>query len=122
MGTMLNLELPLRLSDRLDGHLVTGHIDGVTAINEIRPLGAGYELSLSMPLEHAHFIAAKGSITIDGIALTVNSVSPLDFVVAIIPHSYHATNLHLRKNGDLVNFEVDIIARYAVRLVGSGAG
>jgi riboflavin synthase len=117
-GTRVNLERPLSLQTRLGGHLVQGHVDGTGAIEALREIGDGnWELLVRVPRELERFLVYKGSITIDGISLTVAAVEDALVEVAIIPHTYEVTNLSSRKAGDRVNIECDMIARYVARLL-----
>ncbi len=113
----VNLEKALALSDRLDGHLVLGHVDGVGKVTGFEPAGASRVLRVRAPAGLARYIARKGSIAVDGVSLTVNAVRGTEFEVNLIPHTLAVTTLkHLRK-GDVVNLEVDPLARYAERLL-----
>lgn len=114
----VNLEKALRLSDRLGGHLMSGHVDGVGVIERIAPLAdqGSSVLEVSAPHEIARFVAPKGSIAIDGVSLTVNAVDGHRFSVNLIPHTLAVTTLGARREGDRVNLEVDLIARYLERL------
>jgi len=116
VGEKLHLERAMRLGDALDGHLVTGHVDGLAKIISVAPESGSHILSLEAPYDLAKFIAAKGSVTLDGISLTVNKVEGAQFWVNIIPHTWNMTTLGTRKMGDQVNIEVDLIARYVARL------
>lgn len=117
-GARVNLERPLSLQTRLGGHLVQGHVDGTGTIEALREIGDGnWELLVRVPKELDRFLVYKGSITIDGISLTVASVEDALVKVAIIPHTYAVTNLSSRKAGDRVNIECDMIARYVARLM-----
>jgi riboflavin synthase len=113
----VNLERSVKASDRLGGHWVSGHVDGLSRINEIRMLGQSRLLRLSMPKELAGLIAAKGSVTLEGISLTVNTVSHSEFTVNIIPHTWEHTTLKNKRVGDELNLEVDVLARYVQRLL-----
>ncbi len=115
-GTRINLERALRVGDELGGHIVTGHVDGVGRLEEVTPEGGSLKMVFRAPPELASFIAAKGSITIDGVSLTVNTVSGARFTVNIIPITQTATTLGDRRPGDGVNLEVDLLARYIARL------
>ena len=113
----VNLEKALRLADRLGGHLMTGHVDGVGGVAEVRPVGEGSVLlAIDAPDAFARFIAAKGSIAVDGVSLTVNGVEGARFHVNLIPHTLTATTLRRLAPGARVNLEVDLIARYVARL------
>ena len=116
VGAMLNLEKSLRLSDRLGGHLVAGHVDGIGRVVAIDDDGASQRWIFSAPAVLMRYIAVKGSICIDGISLTVNWVDGDTFGVTLIPHTLEVTTLGTRKSGDGVNLEVDLIARYVERL------
>ena len=111
-GEKLNLERPLRLSDRLDGHIVTGHIDGVTKISDIKKDGFSYKYTFKLPSEYKNQVVNKGSIAINGISLTVAECTDDEFVLEIIPHTLEHTNLGVLKAGDFVNFETDITGKY----------
>jgi riboflavin synthase len=114
----VNLEKALRLSDRLGGHLVTGHVDGVGKVVDFAPDGESWRLKVEVPSSLAHLVARKGSITINGVSLTVNDVSGSTFGVNLIPHTLAVTNLKDFEAGTRVNVEVDLIARYVERLLG----
>ena len=116
-GAVVNLEKALRLSDRLGGHLVTGHVDGVGTVADFVPEGESWRLEIEMPSPLAHFVARKGSITINGVSLTVNEVSGSTFGVNLIPHTLAVTNLKDLAPGARVNLEVDLVARYVERLL-----
>ncbi len=116
-GGKVHLERALRAADRLGGHLVTGHVDGVGALVERRPVGDSVAMTFSVPGELAPFVAEKGSITVDGVSLTVNAVRGAAFEVTIIPHTLEKTRLGALAPGDGVNLEVDLIARYVARLL-----
>jgi riboflavin synthase len=116
-GAAVNLEKALRLSDRLGGHLVTGHVDGVGTVTEFKPEGESWRLGVEAPSPLARFIARKGSITINGVSLTVNEVSGSTFGVNLIPHTLAVTNLKDLAPGTRVNLEVDLVARYVERLL-----
>lgn len=124
-GTRVNMERALKLSDRLGGHIVSGHVDCVASIVQQRRIGENTVFSFRMPREYIRFIAPKGSVAIDGISLTVNDVSAESFTVNIIPHTAASTTLQQRKPGDDVNIETDILAKYVDRLLtarGTGEG
>ena len=116
-GRKLNLEKALMPTSRLGGHLVSGHVDGVGKIVAIKPLGRAMEYWVEAPRELARYIAEKGSITVDGISLTVNSVEGARFRLTIVPHTSGETTVGEWKVGSRVNLEVDVIARYLERLV-----
>ncbi|MBJ6750719.1 riboflavin synthase [Geomonas anaerohicana] len=116
-GAPLNMERAMRLSDRLDGHLVSGHVDCVATITERREVANNMVFSFRFPAEFAKYIAAKGSVAIDGISLTVNEVGPDSFSVNIIPHTASKTTLISKRVGDEVNIETDLLCRYLERLL-----
>lgn len=113
----VNLEKALRLSDRLGGHLVSGHIDGVGRVERYESVGDNRLLEIAIPPELARYVARKGSIAIDGVSLTVNAVSDTRFTVNLIPHTIAHTNFGRLHAGAQVNIEIDLIARYCERLV-----
>lgn len=119
-GDPVNLEKALRLADRLGGHLVSGHVDGVGKVVSITPDGRSQRWTFEVPPALARYIAAKGSVCIDGTSLTVNEVNGARFGVNLIPHTVEHTAFHARRVGDAVNIEVDVIARYVERLIGGG--
>jgi riboflavin synthase len=116
----VNLELALRVGDRLGGHLMTGHVDGLGSVRAFASVPAdrdgSWRLDVVAPVELARFIAAKGSIAVDGVSLTVNEVDGARFSVNLIPHTLAATTLKSLQEGDRVNLEIDLIARYVARL------
>jgi riboflavin synthase len=116
VGKAVNLEKALRLSDRLGGHLVSGHVDGVGEVTRFEQIGESWLLEARVPGELARYIARKGSITISGVSLTVNHVDGDRFDVNLIPHTLEVTNLKGLRTGASVNLEVDLIARYLERL------
>ncbi len=116
-GSPVNLEKALRLSDRLGGHLVSGHVDGTGRLLERQEAARSTRMRFSLPAELARYVAEKGSITIDGISLTVNQVGENDFSVNIVPHTLQQTTLGKLQAGEPVNLEVDLIARYLERLM-----
>ena len=115
-GTRLNLERALKIGDELGGHIVAGHADGIAGIVARHDLPDMARFELKTTRELARFIAAKGSVTLDGVSLTVNSVQDVVFSVLIIPHTLQVTTLGDWTNGSEVNLEVDLMARYAARL------
>ncbi len=117
-GSLLNLERALRLSDRLGGHLVLGHVDGVGEVAFVRPEGEFFRMGVRVPSDLIRYVAPKGSIAIDGISLTVASLSGVLAEIAVIPHTWRNTNLKEKRVGDKVNIEVDVIARYVESLMG----
>lgn len=125
-GARLNLERALRMGDELGGHLVTGHVDGVGTVTETLPDGASTRIGIQVPRDLGRFIAPKGSITLDGVSLTVNEVSDADdtttrFTINLIPHSAEHTTLGSLAAGGSVNVEIDALARYLKRLEDSRA-
>jgi riboflavin synthase len=116
IGAEINLEKALRLTDRLGGHLVSGHVDGVGEVVSFTPVGESWELRIRLPKELEKFVAAKGSITVDGVSLTVNSIEQRVFSINIIPHTFSSTSFKRLAPGVKVNIEVDLIARYLAQL------
>lgn len=114
-GTKVNLEASLRLGDELGGHIVSGHVDGLARLMEIKEEGGSHRLVFAVPEEFAGYIAQKGSVALDGASLTVNEVAGHQFGVNIIPHTWEVTTFGDLKAGDQVNFEVDMLARYVSR-------
>jgi riboflavin synthase len=120
-GTALNLERALRVGDELGGHIVTGHVDGIAEVVDVRPDGASYRIGFALPQNLGKYAAEKGSITIDGVSLTVNEVADREdgathFAVNIIPHTAEMTTLGLLQAGQRVNIEIDVLARYLGRM------
>lgn len=118
-GSAVNLERPLRLGDRLGGHMVAGHVDAVGRITRARPRGEALDLTVVAPPELLRYVVEKGSIAIDGISLTVNRVDGSTFDVSLIPHTQGATTLAHKGVGARVNLEVDLIGKYVEKLVGA---
>jgi riboflavin synthase len=116
VGVSLNLERALRLGDELGGHIVTGHVDGLAQIRSITPNGDSHIVWLEAPLALAPFVAAKGSVALDGVSLTVNEVKQATFSVNIIQHSWDVTCWGNIKTGQQMNMEIDTLARYVARL------
>ena len=114
-GTPVNLERATKVGDELGGHIVSGHVDGLGTVVEIRPEGGSHRITIEAPQPLHRFIAAKGSITVDGVSLTVNTVEGQRFGLNIIPHTWEATTLGALKVGDPVNLEIDMLARYLAR-------
>jgi len=120
-GDRVNLERPMSAQGRFDGHIVQGHVDGVGTVSEVVAEGENRRLTIDLPFGLARFVVEKGSITVDGVSLTVSGVGPDSFDVALIPHTLEVTTLGLRGEGDQVNLEVDIIAKYVERLLEAGS-
>lgn len=120
-GARLNLERALRLGDELGGHIVTGHVDAVAEISEAAADGDSTRIEISLPRELAPMVAPKGSITLDGVSLTVNEVHDGKFTVNIIPHTAQHTTLGNLEAGQQLNVEVDVLARYIDRMVAAHA-
>jgi len=116
----VNLEKSLRLADRLGGHLVSGHVDGVGEVLRFDALGDNRLLAIRAPKDIARYIARKGSVTVQGVSLTVNAVADADFEINLIPHTIAMTTLRNLLPGSPVNLEVDMIARYTERMLQAG--
>jgi riboflavin synthase len=118
----VNLEKALRAHDRLGGHLVSGHVDGIGTVTHFEPVGESWELRIVAPPDLARFLAYKGSITVNGVSLTVNRIADLrdgcEFSINLIPHTLQNTTLGGLKAGARVNLEIDLIARYVERMLG----
>jgi riboflavin synthase len=122
-GDRVNLERPVRLQDRLGGHLVQGHVDAVGTIRLRTPQADGSQrVEFAAPDLVMRYVVEKGSITVDGISLTVAALLPDGFAVAVIPHTLAVTTLGTKQHGDAVNLEVDIVAKYVERLLGRAEG
>lgn len=117
IGTLINLERALRVGDELGGHIVSGHVDGIASLINILPNAGSLCLTFRAPTELCRFVAPKGSLTIDGVSLTVNAVLEDRFDVNIIPHTQKWTNLGTLPSGSQANIEVDMLARYLARLL-----
>lgn len=118
IGGAVNLERPLRVGDELGGHIVTGHIDATATIVETARDGESVRMTFEAPPSVVNFIAPKGSIALDGVSLTVNEVIGARFGVNVIPHTLSATTFGRAREGDRVNVEADVLARYVARLMG----
>jgi riboflavin synthase len=116
-GSPVNLELALRASDRLGGHVVQGHVDGIGRIAAIVPDGFARQVEISAPDEVLRYVVHKGSITVDGISLTVSGLGDRSFTVSLIPETLERTNLGEAEVGTVVNLEVDVLAKYVERLM-----
>jgi len=119
-GDPVNLEPALRLSDRLGGHLVTGHVDGVGSVEAVETSGDGRVITFLAPSRVMRYVIEKGSIAVDGVSLTVAAVLPGGFKVALIPHTLKVTTLGTLRPGDRVNLEADLIGKYIEKLAGGG--
>jgi len=118
VGDRVNLERPVRLADRLGGHVVQGHVDGVGSVRERRPQPDGsVEVEIAAEPGVLRYVVHKGSITVDGVSLTVAALDPDSFTVAVIPHTLSVTTLGIREVGQPVNLEVDVLAKYVERLL-----
>ena len=115
-GAEVNLEKAMRLADRLGGHLVSGHVDGVGTVARFERDGESWALEIDAPVDLARYIAVKGSIAIDGVSLTVNRVAGVRFAINLIPHTLEMTTLKHLAPGGRVNLEIDLIARYVARM------
>jgi riboflavin synthase len=114
-GARVNLERSLRLGDRLGGHIVLGHVDGIGRVTTVKPSGSGFVMHFAYPGELDRYLVYKGSIAVNGISLTIASLEQSSFSVAVIPHTYDFTNLRELNGGDAVNLEVDVLGRYFER-------
>jgi riboflavin synthase len=119
-GSQVNLELAMRADTRFGGHIVSGHVDGLGTITDIRAAGESINLRVQLADDLACYVAEKGSVTIDGVSLTVNDVQANEFEVNIVPHTQQETIIQQYKQGSHVNIEVDIIARYLERMLQCG--
>ena len=117
VGDPVNLERAMRVGDELGGHIVTGHVDGVAELVRLAPEGESLRMTFAAPVALSRFIAAKGSVALDGISLTVNEVDGARFGINVIPHTQQVTTFGRLKPGMTVNLEVDLMARYVARLV-----
>jgi riboflavin synthase len=118
VGTEVNLERPMKIGEELGGHIVAGHVDGIGTVTRAVEDGGSLRLTIEAPDNLAKYIASKGSVTIDGVSLTVNEVVGNSFGVCLIPITRAATNLGQAQAGQRVNLEIDLIARYVARLLG----
>jgi riboflavin synthase len=122
VGDHVNLERPMRLDQRLGGHIVQGHVDGVGTVTAARPEGDGVWMEIAPPASLLPFLAEKGSVAVDGVSLTIAGLSRDAFAVALIPHTLAVTTLGRRQTGGRVNIEVDILAKYVQRLLEGARG
>lgn len=116
-GSPVNLERAMAASGRFDGHIVQGHVDGVGTVSGVTADDDGSRMTIELPDDLVRYVVEKGSITVDGVSLTVAAVKGASFQVALIPHTLAMTTLGLRKEGDLVNLEADVLAKYVERLM-----
>lgn len=114
-GDFVNLERAVRAQDRLSGHLVQGHVDGLARLAGVVPAGDAFEIAVELPRELLRYVVEKGSIALDGISLTVNSIKDSLIYIMIIPHTWRATGLHSKQVGQVLNVEVDVVAKYVER-------
>ncbi|MBR1397077.1 MAG: riboflavin synthase [Selenomonadaceae bacterium] len=121
-GDIVNLERALKVDDRLGGHIVSGHIDGVGKIKSIKPEGNAFIVTIEADKNLLRYIASKGSVALDGMSLTVVDVSDRDFSVSLIPHTRDVTNFKHKNIGSLVNIETDVLAKYIERLMNFNNG
>ena len=121
LGRRVNLEPPLKAGDPLDGHFVTGHVDGVGEVVTVTPAGRGKRVVIVVPSALARYVATKGSVAVDGVSLTVNAVRGAEFEVNIIPHTLAQTVIGEYERGTAVNIEIDMLARYLERLLAGPA-
>jgi len=117
IGSSVNLELPLKADGRFEGHIVTGHIDGVGELTDVKRESNAYVLTIKIPAKLIKYIVQKGSVAVNGISLTVNDVKNDRFSVSIIPHTWKITDLHTLKTEGRVNLETDILAKYAEKMI-----
>lgn len=116
-GTYVNLERSVRLNDRMGGHLVQGHVNGIGIISEIKKLGENYLVKIIIPEDLEKYLIKEGSIAINGISLTIANVNKNEISISIIPHTWQNTNLKYKKLNDKVNVEIDILAKYVEKLL-----
>ena len=120
-GGEVNLELPLRASDRLGGHVVQGHVDGTGSVASVQDDGFARRLRIEAPAEVLRYVVVKGSIAVDGVSLTVAELDSDSFTVSLIPETLQRTNLGKARAGMTVNLEVDVLAKYVEKLIGASA-
>ncbi|MBR9900074.1 MAG: riboflavin synthase [Rhodospirillales bacterium] len=118
VGSKVNLEQATRVGDELGGHIVSGHVDGVAILTKRVPEGDSLRLTFEVPDKFAKYIASKGSVTLEGVSLTVNEVDGNTFGINLIPHTQTETTLGSKQPGDRINFEIDMLARYVARMLG----
>jgi len=119
-GSLVNIERALRVQDRLSGHFVQGHVDGRAEILELEPIGQDHRFTIALPAEQSRYVIHKGSITVDGMSLTIADLYPDRFTIWITPHTFQVTNLQHRQAGQSVNLEFDMLAKYLERLTHTG--
>jgi riboflavin synthase len=122
VGDRVNIERALRLGDRLDGHLVSGHIDGTGVLRQRKLLGNAIIITISVPRELTRYMIRKGSVAVDGVSLTINSLGPESFEVSIIPHTAGLTTVGFKQPGSRVNIETDMIGKYVERFLNGVSG
>ena len=120
-GTEVNLERSLRMGDEMGGHLVTGHVDGLAVLESVEPVGDSHRIQVLAPDGLEGLVAEKGSVALDGVSLTVNGVQGRRFWINLIPHTWAHTTFRNRRSGDVLNMEVDPLARYVARLLSTSA-
>lgn len=118
-GDPVNLERAMTPSDRFGGHIVQGHVDGTAEVMGVTELTGSTEMTFSLPVHLERYLVPKGSVAVDGISLTVTELRPDRFGVSLVPHTLQSTTLGQRRSGDVVNLEVDVLAKYVERLLGS---
>jgi riboflavin synthase len=118
-GSEVNLERSMKMGDRIGGHLVSGHVDGIARVRELSPAGDALRVAVEAPEALRRYIAAKGSVCLDGVSLTVNAVDAEAFEIMLIPHTLSVTNLKALRAGSELNLEVDLLARYVVHYLQS---
>ncbi len=118
-GGRVNLELPLRATDRLGGHVVQGHVDGVGTVTTVSPDGFAQRVQIEAPADLLRYVVRQGSVTVDGVSLTVADLDEASFTVSLIPETLQRTNLGAAATGKRVNLEVDVLAKYVEKLVGA---
>ena len=121
VGTEINLERSLRMGDEMGGHVVTGHVDGLAVLESIEPVGDSHRIQILAPEGLEGLVAEKGSVALDGVSLTVNGVQDRRFWINLIPHTWAHTTFRNRRPGDVLNMEVDPLARYVARLLSTSA-
>lgn len=122
VGERVNLERALRLSDRIDGHLVSGHTDGTGVIDSKETLGNAVIVTVAVAEELTHYMIAKGSVAVDGVSLTINHLDPSRFTVSIIPYTAGLTTIGFKQRGERVNIEVDLIGKYVEKFLSAQQG